>query len=81
MLLDVVLPGVREHFDLVLLFGILATVTLIVGEQCQRAIALRARPVLAPDLVAADEAIRSVAARSVGYGASGSSAFSRGRNA
>jgi hypothetical protein len=69
--LDLVLPGPREHFDVVVVFAALSVVALVVGELCQRGIAVRARPALGADLLAADEAIRTVAARSVGYGTAG----------
>lgn len=69
--LDLVLPGPREHFGAVVAFAALSVVTLVVGELCQRGIAVRARPALGADLLAADEAIRTVAARSVGYGTAG----------
>jgi hypothetical protein len=51
--------------------GLTAAIALAVTEGCQRGIAQRARPVLSPDLRAADEAIRSMASWSVAYGSAG----------
>ncbi len=51
--------------------GVTAAVVLLVTEACQRGIAHRSRPVLSPDLRAADEAIRSIASWSVAYGSAG----------
>jgi hypothetical protein len=51
--------------------GLTAAIALAVTEGCQRGIAHRARPVLSPDLRAADEAIRSMASWSVAYGSAG----------
>ena len=51
--------------------GVAAAMTLLVTEACQRGIAHRSRPVLGPDLRAADEAIRSMASWSVAYGSAG----------
>ena len=51
--------------------GVTAALTVLVTEACQRGIAQRSRPILSPDLRAADEAIRSMAAWSVAYGSAG----------
>jgi hypothetical protein len=51
--------------------GVTTAIALAVTEGCQRGIAHRARPVLSPDLRAADEAIRSMASWSVAYGSAG----------
>ena len=56
---------------MVVVFAGLSLLALVVGELCQRGIAIRPRPALGADLLAADEAIRTVAARSVGYGMAG----------
>jgi hypothetical protein len=69
--LDAFLPGPRAHLALVVAVAVAAVVVAIAGEGCQRAIARRRRPALSDDLVAADEAIRRLAARSVGYGTGG----------
>ena len=71
VILDLLLPGPREHFDVVVVFAGVSLLALVVGELCQRGIAMRPRPALGADLLAADEAIRTVAARSVGYGMAG----------
>lgn len=71
VLLDALLPGPRLHLATVIGLGGCSLAVLLLAESCGRAIALRARPALAPDLLAADDAIRTVAARSLGYGASG----------
>ncbi len=51
--------------------GVTAVMALLMTEACQRGIAHRSRPVLSPDLRAADEAIRSIASWSVAYGSAG----------
>ena len=68
---DLLLPSARQHIALIVAFALLCLVVVGVSERCQHAIALRARPALGDDLLAADDAIRSVAARSVAYGAAG----------
>ena len=71
VVLDLLLPGPREHFNLVVVLACLSLLVVVVGEVCQCGIAMRPRPALDVDLLAADEAIRTVAARSVGYGTAG----------
>jgi hypothetical protein len=66
-----VLPDPSPDPTVIVALGLTAAVALLVTEGCQRGIAHRTRPVVTPDLRAADEAIRSMASWSVAYGSAG----------
>jgi hypothetical protein len=65
------LPDPSPDPAVIVALGVTATIALLVTEGCQRGIAHRTRPVLPPDLRAADEAIRRMASWSVAYGSAG----------
>jgi hypothetical protein len=71
VVIDRVLPHPSPHSSTIVGLGLIAVVALLVTEACQQGIAHRTRPAITPDLVAADEAIRRMAAWSVAYGAAG----------
>ncbi|HUZ20014.1 MAG TPA: hypothetical protein VMU75_05520 [Acidimicrobiales bacterium] len=73
--LDALLPGPHAHLALVAGVGAGAVLAVVAGEACHHGIARRRRPALGDDLIAADEAIRRLAARSVGYGSGGLAAM------
>jgi hypothetical protein len=66
-----VLPDPSPDPTVIVALGLTAAIALLVTEACQRGIAHRTRPVVPPDLRAADEAIRSMASWSVAYGSAG----------
>ena len=65
------LPDPSPDPTVIVALGLTAVIALLVTEGCQRGIAHRTRPVVTPDLRAADEAIRSMASWSVAYGSAG----------
>jgi hypothetical protein len=65
------IPHQNPYTPAIAVLGVIAVITLLVTEACERGIAHRSRPVLGPDLKVADEAIRSMASWSVAYGSAG----------
>jgi hypothetical protein len=65
------LPDPSPDPSVIASLGLTAAIVLLVTEGCQRGIAHRTRPIVTPDLRAADEAIRSMASWSVAYGSAG----------
>jgi len=65
------LPDPSPDQAVIVGLGLTAVIALVVTEGCRRGIAHRARPVVTPDLRAADEAIRSMASWSIAYGSAG----------